>query len=72
MNNKFNELFEQALSEFNNEHKFATVIVPSPLKEKFAKLIISECSTALSPMLRDMISRSRACELIKEHFGVKE
>lgn len=72
MNNKFNELFEQALSEFNNEHKFATVIVPNPLKEKFAQLIISECRTALSPMLRDMISRGQAVNLINEHFGIEE
>ena len=38
--------------------------------EKFAELIIAECGIALRPMLRDMISRGQAHELIKQHFGV--
>lgn len=38
--------------------------------EKFAELIVQECGVALSPMLRDMISRGKAFDLIKEHFGV--
>ena len=40
--------------------------------EKFAELIVQECSVALSPMLRDMISRGQAYDLIKQHFGVEE
>jgi len=40
--------------------------------EKFAELIIRECGVALSPMLRDMISRGQAFDLIKKHFGVEE
>lgn len=40
--------------------------------EKFAELIVKECQVALSPMLRDMISRGHAYDLIKEHFGIKE
>ena len=40
--------------------------------EKFAELIVKECNVALRPMLRDMISRSKAYDLIKEHFGVEE
>ena len=39
--------------------------------QKFAELIIQECRIALRPMLRDMISREEAYELIKEHFGVE-
>ena len=38
--------------------------------EKFAELIVKECGVALSPMLRDMISRGQAYDLIKDHFGV--
>ena len=38
----------------------------------FAELIIEQCGIALSPMLRDMISRGQAYDLIKEHFGVEE
>ena len=36
---------------------------------RFAELIIQECGVALRPMLRDMISRGKAHELIKQHFG---
>ena len=42
-------------------------------QRKFAELIVQECGVALSPMLRDMISRGQAYDLIKEHFfGVEE
>jgi hypothetical protein len=41
-------------------------------EQKFAELIVRECGVALSPMLRDMISRGQAVELIKKHFGVEE
>ena len=40
--------------------------------EKFAELIVKECGVALSPMLRDMVSRGQAYDLIKQHFGVTE
>jgi len=39
--------------------------------EKFVGLIIQECQIALNPMLRDMISRGQAYDLIKQHFGVE-
>jgi hypothetical protein len=44
----------------------------NPILEKFAELIVRECGVALSPMLRDMVSRGQAYDLIKQHFGVKE
>ena len=37
-----------------------------------AELIVKECGVALSPMLRDMVSRGQAYDLIKQHFGVEE
>jgi len=40
--------------------------------KKFVELIIKQCGVALHPMLRDMVSRGQAYELIKEHFGVEE
>ena len=40
--------------------------------EKFAELIIQQCGVALSPMLRDMVSRGQAFDLIKKHFGVEK
>ena len=39
--------------------------------QKFAELIVRECRVALSPMLRDQISRGKAFDLIKQHFGVE-
>jgi hypothetical protein len=41
-------------------------------KEQFTLLIVKECGVALSPMLRDMVSRGQAYDLIKQHFGVAE
>ena len=40
--------------------------------KKFAELIVQECGVALSPMLRDMVSRGQAFDSIKQHFGVEE
>jgi hypothetical protein len=40
-------------------------------EEKFAELIVAECCQALSPMLRDMISRGQGVELIKQQFGLE-
>jgi hypothetical protein len=42
------------------------------LQRKFAELIVAECQIALNPMLRDMISRGQAVDLIKKHFGLKD
>lgn len=40
--------------------------------EAYTREVILECQKALSPMLRDMISRGHAVELIKQHFGVQD
>lgn len=40
--------------------------------ETYTKLVVEECCKALNPMLRDMVSRGRAADLIKERFGVTE
>jgi hypothetical protein len=37
----------------------------------FAEALVRECGVALSPMLRDQISRGQAFDLIKKHFGVE-
>jgi hypothetical protein len=41
-------------------------------QQRFAELIVYECGVALSPMLRDMVSRGQAFDLIKKHFGEEE
>lgn len=40
--------------------------------EQFVESIVQECELALRPMLRDMVSRGQAFDLIKKHFGVKD
>ena len=42
MNKRIEELFDQALEEFEAENKYATIVVPNPLKEKFVELLIWE------------------------------
>ena len=74
MNERIRELAEQAGAI---ESKFITNI-PRALSlngeeiQEFAELIIAECDVALNPMLRDMVSRGQAYDLIKKHFGVEE
>jgi hypothetical protein len=85
MNKRIRKLAEQA-GEYVNEVYTPPVRSKEPGKiwedghidwmeqfnEKFAQLIIKECGVALSPMLRDQISRGKAFDLIKQHFGVAE
>ena len=40
------------------------------LKERLVTLFVEECGVALNPMLRDMISRGTALDLIKMYFEV--
>ena len=64
MNERIRELLEQAGVTY-------AVMPKDTVYEKFAELIVRECSVALSPMLRDMVSRGQAYDLIKQHFGVE-
>jgi hypothetical protein len=50
---------------------FETGPVQRAAIEQFAELIVRECGVALSPMLRDMMSRGQAYDMIKEHFGIE-
>jgi hypothetical protein len=53
-------------------HYFLCANADEECLAKFAELIVRECGVALSPMLRDMVSRGQAYDLIKQHFGVEE
>ena len=64
MNERIRQLLEQAGVTY-------AVMPKDTVYEKFAALIIEECGIALSPMLRDMVSRGQAYDLIKQHFGVE-
>ena len=58
-----------------NLEKFAELIVQEfaeLIVKESAELIVKECGVALNPMLRNMISRGQAYDLIKQHFGVEE
>ena len=69
MSERIDKLFEQALEEFKAENKYATIIVPNPLKEKFAELIVRECidiADEYDGVGSTIVSR------IKKHFGVEE
>jgi hypothetical protein len=81
MNERIEKLFEQALEEFKAENKYATIIVPNPLKEKFAELIVKECAQhALdfnnnNQSLPDKVMRGnldRVQDYIKDRMGVEE
>ena len=68
MHPRFKELAIQA-----GAYEDGGTILTGPMDTaKFAQLIVRECQIALSPMLRDMISRGQAYDLIKKHFGVEE
>jgi hypothetical protein len=67
MNERLKELKKEAFRQTEWEELDYDKIL-----EKFAELIVQECGVALSPMLRDMVSRGQAYNLIKEHFGVEE
>jgi hypothetical protein len=71
MNERIKELLEEAGFKVNWQHEDVQAIKMARF-EKFAELIIEECGVALSPMLRDMVSRGQAYDLIKKHFGVEE
>lgn len=70
MNKQIKLLAEQARKHFPKTETSGEFWVFD--EEKFTQLIVWQCGVALSPMLRDMISRGQAFDLIKEHFGVEE
>ena len=72
MNERIQELWKRAGGHYNrgNQHTWPEYTIDDP--KKFAELIVRECGVALSPVLRDMVSRGQAFDLIKKHFGVEE
>ena len=71
MNPLIKELASKALKQPDTDNDGLTVFDNDEL-EKFAELSVKDCRVALTPMLRDMISRGQAYNLIKQHFGVEE
>lgn len=71
MNERIKQLAQEAGINIPADTEYNGHIYRDAL-EKFANLIVKECGVALSPMLRDMVSRGQAYDLIKDHFGVEE
>ena len=71
MNERIKELWEES-QHWNGSDDGRGGLKILESVEKFAELIVRECGVALSPMLRDMVSRGQAYDLIKQHFGVEE
>jgi hypothetical protein len=69
MNERIKQLWDQASGEFCKQNPYATIMLPEPLREKFAELIVKECA---SVALMSNGNNLYVCELIKEHFGVEE
>jgi len=70
MNERIRELAEQAHKYAANDPRAnITVSYVSIFEEKFAELVRQDerekCAKAMQPMLRDMISRSQAAEIIR-------
>ena len=64
MNEKIKQLWDTALEEFSKEHQFATIMLPAPLREKFAELIVRESIDWLAMNEED-------AKALREHFGVE-
>jgi hypothetical protein len=61
MNKRIKELAEQATTEESDGFKYFD-------KEKFAELIVKECTD----FLKDTLDDHFAAEQLEEHFGVEE
>jgi len=68
MNERIKELAEQAGVLFDTDPTYTYGASPKVL-ERFAELVRKDereaCAKAMQPMLRDMISRSQAAEIIR-------
>ena len=73
MNERIDKLFEQALEEFTAENKYATIIFPDPLKEKFAELIVRDCMDVVDGYTKPRTFNTHydAVEQIEALFGIK-
>ena len=73
MNERIRTLMEEVVRiEVDPDSGMETIYTCGPEDfEAYAELIVRECAVALSPMLRDLVSRGQAYDLIKRHFGVE-
>ena len=78
MNKKIKQLWDNSIEEFSKQHQYATIMLPEPLREKFAELIVQECIGVVEGgrFLHDQAPTAlfaKECSgAIKRHFGVEE
>ena len=75
MNEKIKNLWDTALEEFSKQHQYATIMLPEPLREKFAELIVAECAKVCrdQPNVYALKADRDNCAIaIEEHFGVEK
>ena len=76
MNKTIKQLWDNSIEEFSKQHQYATIMLPEPLREKFARLIVRECVGILEPKSRYMGEGPEVLKdkirQIKQHFGVEE
>jgi len=71
MNEKIKELWDQASGEFCKQNPYATIMLPAPLREKFAELIVQECAEVVKNQYSEDWGKW-SNRMILEHFGVEE
>ena len=75
MNDRIKEIAEQAVKDVDVVHEdnpfneeLAKMYIPNVFIERFAELIVKECSN----FLKDTLDDHFAAEQLEEHFGVEE
>ena len=83
MNKKIKQLWDDSIEEFSKQHQYATIMLPEPLREKFAELIVRECAEQIVAKGTDWVDFAPSqtgvrpeywdmAQQIKQHFGVEE
>ena len=83
MNKKIKQLWDNSIEEFSKQHQYATIMLPEPLREKFAELIVQECADQIIAKGTDWVDFAPSqtgvrpeywdmAQQIKQHFGVEE
>ena len=83
MNKKIKQLWDNSIEEFSKQHQYATIMLPEPLREKFAELIVRECVEQIVAKGTDWVDFAPSqtgvrpeywdmAQQIKQHFGVEE
>ena len=83
MNEKIKLLWDNSIEEFSKQHQYATIMLPEPLREKFAEMIVRECAEQIVAKGTDWVDFAPSqtgvrpeywamAQQVKQHFGVEE